>query len=462
MRTWIVVGLLTCAAVAAGWAWALSVRVPVEVGRVERGDIRAFIDEQGQTRLPQTYLITMPFDGRIEAIELVEGQAVSRGQVVARLVPLDLDLNYEEAHAAVERLTASIAENDDVSVETTSLRQAVSFVESMNRTVEAAAERVRAGKAKLEYSERVLGRVLQLRKSQAATEEAEDLARLQYVESSVSYQQDVLVKAALESIQAATALLPHLVQQYIDRKGLTRAVLEKQRAEAQVRLREAENNRQRGVLISPIDGVVLARRESNERRVAGGTVLLELGDLEQLEVEADILSQDVVRVAEGDPVELYGPAVGPRGARGRVARIFPAGFTKVSSLGVEQQRVKVIVAFEPGELARLRREQNLGVGYRVRLRILTEQKSRTLVLPRAALFRGAAGDWQVFAVRDGRARLTPIHVGLINDEHAEVLSGLQEGELVVLAPEATLSDRDRVRILNGVVETVDAQQRPGK
>lgn len=448
MRTWMVVAVVATAAAAASWLWVLSERAPVEAARVERGEIRAFIDEQGQTRLPQTYLITMPFDGRIEAIELVEGQPVSRGQVVARLVPLDLDLDYEEAYAAVERLTASIAENDDVSVETTTLRQALSFVDSMNRTVEAAAERVRAGKAKLDYCERALGRILQLRQSNAATEEAEDLARLQYVESSVAYQQDVLVKAALESIQAATALLPHLVQQYIDRKGLTRAVLEKQRAEANVRLREAENNQRRGVLLSPINGVVLARHESNERRVAGGTVLLEIGDLNQLEVEADILSQDVVRVAEGDPVELYGPAVGTRGARGQVARIFPAGFTKVSSLGVEQQRVKVIIAFAPGELKRLRLERNLGVGYRVRLRIITDQKSSTLVVPRAALFRSAAGNWQVFAVRDGRAHLTPIEVGLLNDEHAEVLNGLSEGELVVLAPESSLSDGDRVHVLN--------------
>ena len=449
MRTWMVVGVLALGGAAAAWVWVLAERAPVEVARVGRGEIRAFIDEQGQTRLPQTYLITMPFDGRIEPIDLVEGQPVSRGQVVARLVPLDLDLNYEEAHAAVERLTASIAENDDISVETTTLRQAVSFVESMNRTVEAAVERVRAGKAKLEYSERALARILQLRQSNAATEEAEDLARLQHVESGVAYQQDVLVQAALESIQAATALLPNLVQQYIDRKRLTRAVLEKQRAEAQVRLREAENNQKRGVLLSPIDGVVLARRESNERRVAGGTVLLELGDLSQLEVETDVLSQDVVRVAEGDPVELYGPAVGARGARGQVARIFPAGFTKVSSLGVEQQRVKVIVAFAPGELERLRREQNLGVGYRVRLRIITDQKSNALVVPRAALFRGVSGNWQVFAVREGRARLIPVDVGLMNDEHAEVLRGLEQNDLVVLAPESTLSDGDRVKVLSG-------------
>ena len=89
------------------------------------------------------------------------------------------------------------------------------------------------------------------------------------------------------------------------------------------------------------------------------------------------------------------------------------------------------------------------MGYRVRLRIITDQKSNALVVPRAALFRGVSGNWQVFAVREGRARLIPVDVGLMNDEHAEVLRGLEQNDLVVLAPESTLSDGDRVKVLSG-------------
>ncbi|MGC3969673.1 MAG: HlyD family efflux transporter periplasmic adaptor subunit [Pirellulales bacterium] len=197
-------------------------------------------------------------------------------------------------------------------------------------------------------------------------------------------------------------------------------------------------------MTSPIDGTVLDRLETNERSVAAGTVLLKIGDLNQLEVEADILSQDVVRVREGQTVEIYGPAVGPTGARGEVARIYPAGFTKVSSLGVEQQRVKVVVTLEAQELKRLEQLQPVGVGYRVRVRIFTAEDNAALVVPRSALFRGPDGSWQLYAIRSDRARLAVVKVGLMNDERVQIVEGVAEGEQVVLAPESTLVDGVRV------------------
>ncbi len=168
--------------------------------------------------------------------------------------------------------------------------------------------------------------------------------------------------------------------------------------------------------------------------------------MEDLEVEADVLSLDVVNAKEGDPVEIYGPAIGKPDARGKVARIYPAGFTKVSSLGVEQQRVKVIVQFEPEDLTRLLVDRRLGVGYQVRVRIFTAEKPDALVIPRSALFRAKDGGWQVYAIRGSRSRLQPVKVGLLNDDAVEIVSGLDEGEQVILAPESTLEDGTRVAV----------------
>jgi HlyD family secretion protein len=145
-------------------------------------------------------------------------------------------------------------------------------------------------------------------------------------------------------------------------------------------------------------------------------------------------------------VEIYGPAVGQPGVKGKVARVYPAGFTKVSSLGVEQQRVMVVVRFDATDLKRLLDERRLGVGYRVRVRIITAEKSDALVVPRSALFRATSGDWQVFVVRGGRARLQKVAIGLMNDELAEITDGVADDEPVVLAPESTLSDGARVRV----------------
>ncbi len=200
-------------------------------------------------------------------------------------------------------------------------------------------------------------------------------------------------------------------------------------------------------MTSPVDGIVLERAVSNERQVASGTVLLRIGRWDDLEIEADVLSQDVVRVKAGQNVEVHGAAIGEQPAKAVVTRIFPAGFTKVSSLGVEQQRVKVIMKFAPDDLTRLREHNDLGVDYRVRVRIYTAEASNALVIPRSALFRGAKNDWRVFTVRRGRAHLQAVKIGLANDEQVEITAGLEEDDRVILAPETNLTEGQRVQPL---------------
>jgi HlyD family secretion protein len=448
MRKWVVVAPAALAVLLAGWGFASwKSGTPVEAAPAKRGSVQEYVDEEGKTRLVDVYLITMPYDGRIEPIDLVEGTKVAKGQVVARIKSEDIELKKSLARAAVERLKASIKENDDASVESTALTQTVSMVESIDRMVEAAATRVKSGQAKLEYAERYLSRIQRLRQTNAATEDDLDQAQLSQVESSVQYQQDVLVLRAAEAMRAATALLPTAVRQFIQRKVLAHDVLVQQLAEAEVQMREAEKDERLGAMASPVDGVILERAVTNERPLATGTVLLRIGRWEDLEAEADVLSQDVVRVKVGQSVEVHGAAIGPKAARAHVARIYPAGFTKVSSLGVEQQRVKVIMQFDPDDWKRLREQNDLGVDYRVRVRIFTAESSGGLMIPRSALFRGPANDWRVYAIRGGRAELQAVQVGLSNDEWAEIVGGLAENELVILAPETNLTEGQRVRVL---------------
>jgi HlyD family secretion protein len=419
---------------------------PVRAERAFRGTIRQYIDEQARTRLPQTYLVTMPFAGRVEAVELIEGQHVDAGKVVAQIVPSDLKLDVEQAAAAVERLQASITESADVSVEETGLDQAKEFVKSTAAMLSATDELVRSSKAKSDYAESVYQRAVETFKKKATSQDDFDAATLQEKQSRYDHARDKFMRESVAAMNAATSLMPTLVRQYIVRKGLGTDVLKKQLAEARVRQQQVLRDRERGAMRSPVDGVVLNRFNTNERFLPGGASLLEIGRLEDLEIEAEILSLDVVAAKVGDDVEIYGPAVGQPGVKGKVARVYPAGFTKVSSLGVEQQRVMVVVRFDAKDLERLLDERRLGVGYRVRVRIITAEKSDALVVPRSALFRSTSGDWQVFVVRNRRARLQKVTIGLMNDELAEITDGLSDDEPVVLAPESTLSDGARVRV----------------
>jgi HlyD family secretion protein len=440
----LIVLLLALAAIGAGVGF-FGGGTPVDAVTAARGPIREYVDEEGKTRLPRTYMITMPFDGRIQPIELEAGDPVTKGQVVAQVVPEDLAVELAEAEAAVARLDASIRENQDTQVERTVLQQSRQYVESMDRTVEAGREQVKAGEAKRAFANRELVRKRNMRERSAASVEELNRAELDHVQADVEFQQDVLIARALESLRAATALLPTAVEQYIARKELRVPVLRQEKAEAEARLRQVQLRERRGTMRSPVAGVVLHREIANERRVAAGAVLLEIGRLDDLEVDAEVLSQEAIGVGPGQPVELYGPAVGTSLVRGTVRKVEPAGFTKVSSLGVEQQRVTVIVAIHPSDLARLRAEGRLGVGYRVQVRVITASRTAALVVPRSALFRGPAGGWRVFAVRGGRAHVRAVRTGLMNDERAEIASGLQPGDLVIPVPESDLVDGGRVR-----------------
>ena len=449
-RTWFIIGgAIVLLAIGLGLWSHFADGVPVEVATVTSGRIEQYVDERATTRLPITHRITMPITGRLDEepiAELTEGTPVEQGQVVARIVPRDTQLDVDLAQAAVDRLEASLKENSDVSVERTAKQQAERFVDSMDAVVKAAESRLRAGQAKLDYAERNLGRIRRLAGTNAATQDQLDRAVLQQTEAAVDYRQDQLVLAAMQAIQAATRLMPTMVQQYIDRKlERTADVLEKQKAEAQVRLEQQQQDQQRGTMTSPVDGVVLRREVTGERFLQAGTLLLEIGRLERLQVEADVLSVDVVDIKPGDQVEIYGPAIGLPRAKGTVARIYPAGFTKISSLGVEQQRVKVIIDFDEQDRRRLLDERHLEVGYRVRVRIITASADDTLLVPRSALFRGDNGQWQVYTVRAGVARLQTVELGLMNDQAAQVLDGLEPGDRVIRAPRNTLGDGVRVQ-----------------
>lgn len=408
----------------------------VETAVCRRGTIREFVDERGMTRLPETLLISMPFSGRISAIPWEEGSEVRQGEVLAQVVPEDVENMLAEARAVVARLDAALRNNEDHRIETTALRQAQKYVETMQTTVEAAAARLQAGEARYNYADSNLRRIASLAQSGAAPQDELERVQLAKIEADAGYRQDRLIHAALLSLQAATDLLPKLIQDYIDKKALTGAELQQQRAEAAAKLQTVELQARRAVMTAPFDAVVLHRYVTSEQFLTAGTPLLELGRWDRLQVEADVLTQAAVRTKPGDRVDVFlGTDDRQPVAQGTVERIQPAAFTKLSSLGVEEQRVKVIIALSPEDIHELRRRYHVGVGYRVRVQIITNRRENALIVPRISLLRENLDEWFVWAVRGGRLEKQPVRVGLMNDVDAEILDGLREGETIVHMPD---------------------------
>jgi HlyD family secretion protein len=193
------------------------------------------------------------------------------------------------------------------------------------------------------------------------------------------------------------------------------------------------------VVPAPISGVVLKRLQESESVVAAGTPLVEIGDLRDLEIVSDLLSTDAVRVKAGARV-LVDRWGGDQPLEGRVRRVEPSGFTKISALGVEEQRVNVIVDFaDPPE-----KRPSLGDGYRVEVRIVTAERTDVLKVPTSAIFR--RGDqWAAFVVAGDVASMRPIAIGLRSETEVEVSSGLSAGDRVILYPPEGLAEGALVR-----------------
>jgi HlyD family secretion protein len=276
----------------------------------------------------------------------------------------------------------------------------------------ARAEQERA-KATLALAQRELARVKQLAAGEA-------IARAE-VET-----READLRVAEESVNAAG---------FAVRAGSS----ELQRAEARLMPPSVEASGRVASVVSPVDGVVLKRVRESESYVPAGDPLIEIGDRAQLEIVADLLSTDAVRVAVGSRaiVDQWG---GDMPLDARVRRIEPSGFMKVSALGVEEQRVNVVLDFADAAAAA---QRGLGDGYRVEARVVLWESGDVLRAPTGALFREGE-QWAVYIVAGDRAQRTPVRIGHQAGQYAEVLSGLSSGDRVIVHPGDTLTNKARV------------------
>jgi HlyD family secretion protein len=378
----VIAGLLTVAL----WPRAL----PVDVAAISRGPLVVTTDEEGRTRVRDRFVLAAPVEGRVLRIDLDAGDPVKRGQTVARVrvEPSLLDTRARaEAQASVDIATATLGR----------LR----------------AEEGRA-RAVLVQAQRELRRTREL--------VAEQLSTLQELEA-----KEADVRAAEESLKAA---------------GLAVLAAEADLDRARVRLTpDGPAGPARVVEVkAPTDGIILRRIRESESVVPAGDPLLEMGDPHQLEIVADLLSTEAVRVHPGARViiEQWG---GERPLDGKVRRVEPSGFTKISALGVEEQRVNVIIDFVDPPAA----VGALGDGYRVEVRIVVWESPDVLKVPTSALFR-VLDRWAVYVVEQGRAIRTLVDLGHQTGLEAEVVAGLTEGAQVVVHPGDALRDQARVEV----------------
>jgi HlyD family secretion protein len=385
LRRRILLAALTFGVGALVWIMLRPTPVLVEVSKVTRGPMRLTVDEDGETRAHDRFVIAAPIPGRMLRVELEEGDSVRENQVVAMIEPLPL--NQQQREEVLGR---------------------VGSAEAAKRQADARAEHAREDS---EQSKRDRQRAEQLGREKVISAQALEQARNAEVTNA-----DELQAARFNALAAASDVK-------VARAGL-------------VGIRDGTARRKVISLHAPVAGRVLRVVEKSERVVQAGAPLVVLGDPRKIEIVTDVLTTDAVNIKPGATafLEAWG---GDRPLRAKVRLVEPGGFTKISALGVEEKRVNVIADFiDP--------PNGLGDGYRVETRIVTWESPDVLKIPGSATFREQDG-WSVFVVDRERARRRAIQIGHRNQTEAEILSGINVGEDVILHPSNQLREGIRVR-----------------
>ena len=417
--------------------------ISVLTEKVTKGSVNEYIEEQAVTTLPNLYKITMPLSGRIKPILLTPGTSIKTDQIIAELDEADIQTTIAEAGARVNAIKGQININQYNALETTALTEAAKWIKTMENLVKVSEKKVLAGESVYKYAVDYQKTLSQ--SGEAVSRIKDSQAKMEAAVKKVELESANIMQNAYTVIDSIFKLAPVYINEFIHVKNLNNTVLKSQLAEAEAALQEAQRNLERSKIKSPVNGIVLNKYISNLRFLPAGTLLMELGNLDDLEVTSNILSEEAVNISIGDPVDIFGAALGNIPVKGKVFRVEPKGFTKLSSLGVEQQRVHVKIAFDKNSQNSLKKAKKiLGDSFRLQVKVITASKNDVLKVSRTALFKGNDEKWKVYVIKNGKAELQDITIGLINDNEAEVVKGLSEGDEVILAPSNTLVDGTRV------------------
>lgn len=365
--------------------------LPVDIATVERGDLVVTLREEGKTRLRDRYVVSAPVSAKVLRVELQAGDDVKAGQVVARLLPMAAPLLDERTDAQA--------------------RAQVAAARSTRSQAGALVQRLRT---ELGYAERDAQRKRGLAEQGAISDNALSLVELKL---------DTL-REELRSAELGVQVASHELQVALAAQQGTDAVA----AEEAPALS----------LTSPVTGRILHVHQESQATVPAGAALLDVGDCSELQVEVDVLTADAVSIELGTKARFtrWG---GDEALHGHVVRVEPSAFTRVSSLGIEEQRVRLLLDLD----SPYQQWRALGDGFRVEAELVLRELKNITRVPLGAVFREGP-NWAVYRVEGGVAKLTPLTAGARTDAFVEVDSGLAPGQSVVLYPSERLNDGQEV------------------
>ncbi len=425
-------GLLACLAT----IWTFQPKpIAVDTTPVNRGELLVTVNAEGKTRVRDRYTISADVAGRLVRVQLKEGDSVQAGAVIARIDPIAVNTAIQQAEA---QLASWQAEREGVATQrpkVATLEQAQTRIRAAQANYRQTEAKVTEAQAALDQAQRDRQRAQALEARGAIARQALETAELNEISKAKALETATLeTKTALAEVEVAAAAVTVLQQEQRDPDYLLKlydARIESVSAE----LAKLQDDAQQTVVRSPVSGKVLNIRQQSTQYVAAGTPLIEIADPGRLELVIDVLSSDALKIQPGDPILVdLGTEEAPLKAKVRL--IEPSAFTKVSALGVEEQRVNVIGDFEEAH--------RLGDAYRVDVQIVVWQEKAVLQVPLSALFRCNRSQWCTFVVKNGKAEQQQVLIGQRSDLAAEIRQGLKPNDVVILHPSEQIKTGARV------------------
>jgi HlyD family secretion protein len=437
LKKWIYLGLgiVTCITI----IWALQPKpIAVDMARVERGELKVTVNAEGKTRVRDRYTISADVAGRLERVQFKEGDPVKAGSIVARIDPISVNTAIQQAQA---QLAGWQAERPGVATKrpkVATLAQAQIRIRAARANQLQTEAKVAEAQAALEQAQRDRQRAQDLATNGVIARKDRETAELNEISKAKALESATLAtKTAMAEVEVAQAAVTILQQEQRDPDYLLK-LYDARIASTSAELAKLKDDAQQTVVRSPVSGRVLKIRQQSTQYVAAGTPLIEIADPGKLELAIDVLSSDALKIKPGDPISIdLGTASPP--LRAKVRLIEPSAFTKVSALGVEEQRVNAIGDFvDP---------HRLGDAYRVDVQIAIWQGQDVLQVPLSALFRcnrTNRTNWCTFVVKNGKVDRQQVSIGQRSDLSAEIRQGVKQGDVVILHPTEQIRSGDRV------------------
>ena len=430
-QQWIYVslGLATCVLV------ILALRptpILVDTKLVERGTLQTTVNAEGKTRIKEDFVISAPVNGRLDRIKLDEGDLVKKGSIVARIDPLPLNSAVNEALGKLAEAKSRRQGVATLRPKSEQLAQARSRISAARANQLQTEAKVTQAKAALKQARHDTKRAKELAVQGVIPSQSRERAELDLVTREKSLESATLAaRAATKELEVAQAALKVLQKEQRDPDYLLK-VYDSQVASIEAQLAKLQDDASRTNIRSPIEGEVLRILQKSSSFISEGTPIIKVGDPKDLELVIDALSQDALKIKPGNTILIeQGNSdikdLPTNFLKAKVRLVEPSAFTKVSALGVEEQRVNVIGDFvDPAA--------NFGDAYRVDVQIVVWESNNILKVPLSSLFRCDYRKWCVFVVNNGKAERRFVEIGNRSNYEVEVRQGLGEGEAVILHP----------------------------